>query len=216
VLLFVAAAIGENIESLAERDIELVHASRFRRGGRPPLAYLAFVDVPHPDRLPTGLPRVARARISDSFDFLDPRGESNVRRRMRQASARSRARTRALLLGRGGRGAARLKLFSELDVRSRAEARQLLIVLLAGACVECLTTVEDDGFEFPKLVRRILAATAALREPEPPLEAVPDSFSLSFSCHHPARRGAGSRDLYRRPRTLAARERFNIFSRRRK
>lgn len=59
----------------------------------------------------------------------------------------------------------RLKLFSELDVRSRAEARQLLIVLLAGACVECLTTVED-GFEFPKLVRRILGARLAAHRPD--------------------------------------------------
>jgi len=74
-----------------------VDSTPARRGGRPPLAYLAFVDVPHPDRLPTD--RVARARISGSFDFLDPRGESNVS----TANASGQARARALARqGRAG------------------------------------------------------------------------------------------------------------------
>lgn len=45
------------MSDLLKRDIELAHASRVSVcpavAARPPLAYLAFVDVPHPDRFPT-------------------------------------------------------------------------------------------------------------------------------------------------------------------
>lgn len=108
------------------------------------------------------MPRLDRlSRQSAQLVFLiplispDPRGEFNG------AIEDAHTRETGVLL--------RLKLFSELDVRSRAEARQLLIVLLAGACVECLTTVED-GFEFPKLVRRIHSST---RFATPPSDAMP-------------------------------------------
>lgn len=133
------------------------------------------------------LPTDRVARISDSFDFPNPRGEFNG------AMERTRARARARERKRERDGVPlRLKLFSELDVRSRAEARQLLIVLLAGACVECLTTVED-GFEFPKLVRRILGARPILHRLVL-VRITTQSIKSAELC-----------DLYRCPRTRHAR-----------
>lgn len=114
----------------------------------PPLAYLFFLvdDVPRLNRLTTAMRELV---------FLVP------------LISRILGGNRAREKGRRGGSATRLKLFSELDVRARAEARQLLIILLAGACVECLTTVED-GFVFPKLVRRILASSwHSLATPKP-------------------------------------------------
>lgn len=78
---------------LLEHDIELAHPAPIfpcfslppQHPTHPVLIFLPVDDVPRLNRLSTD--RGARARISGSFDFSDPRGESGARARERERGA---------------------------------------------------------------------------------------------------------------------------------